>query len=107
MICVDFYTLPEGGLTGFRMEGHAGCGDAGEDIVCAAVSSAAYLTVNTITDILSITPLSLRVREGEMALRIDRQDEPACRVPLMGLKLHLTGLEEQYPEAIRVSYMEW
>ncbi|NBK78245.1 ribosomal-processing cysteine protease Prp [bacterium D16-76] len=106
MIRVDFYTLPEGGLLGFQMEGHAGMGEAGEDIVCAAVSSAAYLTVNTITDVLAVTPLQLRAREGEMALRIGQRDEPACRVTLAGLKLHLLGLEEQYPESIRVSYME-
>ena len=106
MIRVDFYTLPEGGLLGFQMEGHAGMGEAGEDIVCAAVSSAAYLTVNTITDVLAVTPLSLHAEEGEMALRIGGRDEPACRTVLLGLKLHLLGLEEQYPEAISVSYVE-
>lgn len=91
---------------GFQLEGHAGQGKAGEDIVCAAVSSAVYLVANTITDVLSVTPLMLRVREGEMVLRIGQRDAPACRVVLEGLKLHMLGLEEQYPGAIRVSYME-
>lgn len=106
MVRIDFYTLPEGGMVGFQAEGHAGRGAAGGDVVCAAVSSAVYLTVNTITDVLSVTPLNLRVREGELALRIAQRDEPVCRVPLQGLKLHLLGLEEQYPDAIRVKYME-
>ena len=51
MISVAFLTPPEGGVLGFSMEGHAEYGEAGEDIVCAAVSSAAYLVVNTLTDV--------------------------------------------------------
>ena len=46
MIRIQFLAPPEGGLQGFFLEGHAGYGEAGTDIVCAAVSSAVYLTVN-------------------------------------------------------------
>ena len=106
MIRIHFLTPPEGGLLGFLMEGHAGQGDPGQDIVCAAVSSAAYLTVNTLTDVCHIVPLSLRVGEGEMFFRAEPKDEPACRSLLQGLKLHLQALEEQYPGALQVSYME-
>ncbi len=73
--------------------------------MCAAVSSAAYLVVNAAMEILSITPLALEVGEGEMLFEISQQDEPACRILLAGLKLHLLGLEEQYPEAIQVWYV--
>ena len=71
------------------MEGHAEYGEAGEDIVCAAVSSAAYLVVNTLTDVRHVPPLSLRVDEGQMFFRIEPKDEPLCRDLLAGLKLHL------------------
>ena len=37
---------------GFSLCGHAGAGVAGEDIVCAAVSSAAYMAANTVTDVV-------------------------------------------------------
>ena len=50
--------------------------------------------------------VSLRVGEGEMFFRVEARDEPACRVLLQGLKLHLTGLEEQYPDHMRVGYLE-
>ena len=106
MVCVHFLTPPEGTVLGFSLQGHAGCGEAGQDIVCAAVSSAAYLTVNTLTDVCRVTPLSLRVGEGEMFFRIEPKDEPLCRDLLQGLKLHLQGLEEQYPHAIQVGYLE-
>lgn len=91
---------------GFHMEGHAGWGQEGTDIVCAAVSSAAYLVVNTVTEILAVTPLSLRVDEGELFFRLGAKDESVCRTLLLGLKLHLEQLEEQYPEHIQVCHVE-
>ena len=106
MIRIDFLSPPEGGLLGFSIRGHADYAEEGADIVCAAVSSAAYLAVNTVTDILHVTPVSLRAGEGEMFLRIFPEDEPVCRDILAGLKLHLTALEEQYTGYLRVSYLE-
>ena len=38
MVCVHFLTPPEGTVLGFSLQGHAGYGEAGQDIVCAAVS---------------------------------------------------------------------
>lgn len=106
MIYVDFLTPPDGKLEGFRIAGHSGYGEEGQDIVCAAVSSAAYMTINTVTDVLGVTPLSLRVEEGDLFFRVETKDEPSCRNLLRGLKLHLTGLEEQYSGFIKVGYIE-
>lgn len=104
MIEVGFLTHT-GGLLGFHITGHAG-GAAGTDIVCAAVSSAAYLVANTVTEVMGAVPRELTAEEGDMLLRLSLEDVPKCRTVLLGLRLHLTGLEEQYPEDIRVSYME-
>ncbi len=91
---------------GVSIRGHAGYGEAGADIVCAAVSSAAYLVVNAITDVLHVTPMTLRADEGNLFLRVIPADEPVCRDFLNGLKLHFTQLEEQYPGFLRVGYTE-
>ena len=48
----------------------------------------------------------LRAEEGEFFLRLEPRDEPLCRSLMQGLKLHLSQLEEQYPEYVNVSYME-
>lgn len=105
MISVEFFTTEAGGLTGFQIRGHAG-GVAGQDIVCAAVSSAAYMAANTITEILHVDASVAAMEEGEMYLRIPKRDILLCRDILAGLKLHLLALEEQYPKNIQVNYTE-
>lgn len=103
MICAEFFTQPEGDLVGFRISGHNGV--AGEDIVCAAVSSAAYLTVNTITDVIRANA-QVDMRDGYMLVRVSPKEAKDCRSIFAGFKLHMLGLEEQYPQNINVSYTE-
>ena len=48
------FNFPSPDSASFSIKGPAGYADKGEDIVCAAVSSAALLTANTITEILGV-----------------------------------------------------
>ena len=100
MIRVRFKTA-NGLLTGFSLSGHAGAGEYGQDIVCAGVSSAAYMTANTITEIVGATA-NITVDDGLMSLtvtsRIDR-----CQDILSGFQLHLQALAEQYPKRIQLN----
>ena len=66
MTKVDFL-LHDGLITGFTITDHAEYGEEGSDILCAAISSAAYMTVNTITDILGIV-VGVEVKDGYMEL---------------------------------------
>ena len=97
MIRADFFANADGALLGFSVLGHSGLAQEGEDILCAAVSSAAYMTANTVLEILHITPISLRAEDGEMLFRVSDTDARTCRSLFEGFKLHLLGLEEQYP----------
>lgn len=107
MIRIRFLTTPAGELVGFEIGGHSGMGPAGTDIVCAAVSSAAYMTANTVTEVLGIdADISISEKSGELSLYVENKDASHCRSLFAGLKLHLIGLEEQYPENIKVSYTE-
>ncbi len=105
MINISFYVTASGELVGFRITGHSGYSEQGSDIVCAAVSSAAYMTANTITDIQHIA-CELNADDGDMMLRIFQRDAAACRDVLSGFKLHMTQLEEQYSDYINVNYTE-
>lgn len=106
MIQMNFYVLPQGNISGFRCSGHAGQAQTGLDIVCAAVSSALYMTANTVTDVLGVSPDVLIAEDGFLELRVAEKDMDLCKSLFMGLKLHMQGLEEQYGTYIQVAYME-
>lgn len=100
MICADFRAAASG--AGFTVQGHADTAPAGEDILCAAVSSAVYLTANTLTEIYGLTP-DLSEHDGYFSLRFSDADAYETAQPLLqGLCLHLLGLEEQYPDYIHI-----
>ena len=51
--------LTEGSrITGFDVKGHSGYAEAGEDIVCAAITSAVRLTEATVNDIFGLAARS-------------------------------------------------
>lgn len=105
MTNISFYVTAKGELLGFRITGHSGYGEEGSDIVCSAVSSAAFMTANTITDIMHIN-CEVSAEDGDMLLRIFQRDAALCRDILQGFKLHMTQLEEQYSDYINVNYTE-
>ena len=89
-----------GGLRGFELSGHAGSGVYGSDIVCAAVSSAAYMAANTVTEVLSVEA-DADVRDGYMKFSFSSGNSAAEAV-LDGLELHLRELEKEYPKKLKV-----
>ena len=91
-------------LCGFDIQGHAGQAEQGRDIVCAAVSSAAYLTANTLTEVCGCRA-TVRESEGRLSVRISSEEE-AAQIPLQGLRLHLEGLTAQYPQYIQLQQTE-
>ena len=94
-----------GMLCGFCIKGHSGFAESGSDIVCAAVSSAAYMTANTITEILKADS-NVYAEDGYMRIKIVLPDAKRCQDVLSGFKLHLCSLEEQYPDYLTVNYLE-
>ena len=101
MISVVFFN-DSGSLGGFRLSGHAGPAQSGHDIVCAAVSSAAYLTANTVTDVAGI-PADVTEKDGFLELKVAPQDAATVRDVLEGFRLHMTQLAEQYPQQITIT----
>ncbi len=87
-------------LCGFRMEGHAG-GKAGSDIVCAAISSAVYMTANTVTEVCGCKA-DITVEDGFFFLLLAAGDEARAADVLEGLRLHLSQLQQQYPKRLHV-----
>lgn len=103
MIKADFFFSKEGQIAGFRIRGHALYGDPGEDIVCASVSSAAYMTANTLTDIVKVKMAIENANDGMMKVVVSTADRDKAEYFLEGLKLHITELAKMYPRNIRVT----
>lgn len=95
MITAKF--LKQNGLfTGFIVSGHAGTAKYGQDIVCAGVSSAVMLALNTITEFLH-ADAKVRNCENKVGLMLtDAENEAASRAVIFSLEKHLELLNEQY-----------
>ncbi|MBR6408209.1 MAG: ribosomal-processing cysteine protease Prp [Clostridia bacterium] len=92
-------------LVGFEISGHSGSAESGEDIICAAVSSCAYMTVNTLTDILHLDS-SIRIDEGYMKFLIPTTANAAAQTVMKGLYIHLEQLGSQYPDNVKLENTE-
>ena len=86
-------------LVGMTVSGHAGAGECGNDIVCAAVSSAVYMTANTITEICGC-PADIEERDGYLSCAVPAEDAERCQTILGGFFLHMQQMHNQYPQYI-------
>ncbi len=89
-------------LCGFMVSGHStvNCDDEVGKTVCAAVSSAAYMAANTITEIIG-DKADARVTDGEMYFKVVNPSDASVKV-LLGFQLHLTELSMQYSNNIKI-----
>ena len=90
------------GLYGFSVSGHSSkdCDDEVGKIVCAAVSSAAYMAANTIIEVIG-DQYEADVSDAKMLFKVKNPSDKTL-VVLEGLKLHLSELSNQYGNNIRL-----
>lgn len=88
-------------IISFELSGHSGAGESGTDIVCSAVSSAVYMAANTIIEILKLNPETV-VRDGYLKLEMNSDDARKSKVITDGLYLHLSELQGQYPNNLKL-----
>ncbi len=97
MTKVVFYEKDEK-LIGFLITEHSGYDEEGYDIICASISSAAYLTANTLTDIVgAAADIDLKEAYFKFILK-DKLDEGQSH--LEGLRLHFSSLAGDYSKYI-------
>lgn len=98
MISIVFFET-EKYLEGFEISGHSGAGDVGNDIVCSAVSSAAIMAANTLTEVVKLKA-DVKVEDGYLYFKVSEIQK--AQDILRGLELHLNELRSQYPKNITV-----
>lgn len=89
-------------LCGFEISGHStsNADDFDGKLVCSAVSSAAIMTANTITEILSDNS-DIQCSDGYLKVLV--QNKEKAQVVLKGFELHIQELCTQYPDRIKVT----
>ena len=94
-------------IVGFEVKGHSGYAPHGEDIVCAAVTSAVRLTECAINDVLGLeAAVKVREKDASITLKLPsslgQTNESTCQALLTALMVHFVQLAEEYPDYISV-----
>ena len=106
MITASFH-LEGSRIVSFQVEGHSGLATEGEDILCAAVTSAVRLTECAVNDVLGLEA-SVKVKSEKalislkLPVGLGQTNESTCQTLLTALMLYLSQLHEEYPENIIV-----
>ena len=100
----EFFT--EGNrITGFSISGHSGYAEAGQDIVCAAISAVVTMAEATINDVCG-AKAKVRVKEDDaritLTLPASCDEEETVQAVLAGMMLTLCSLRDDYPDYIEV-----
>ena len=92
-------------ITGFSISGHSGYGEAGSDIVCAAISAVVTMAEATINDVCG-AKAKVRVKEQDarvtLMLPTSCDEEDAVQAVLAGMMLTLINMRDDYPDYIEV-----
>ena len=101
------FTLDGSRVTSVSIRGHSGLAEAGEDILCAAVTSAVRLTECAVNDVLGLgAPVKVDEQNAAVSLKLPRhlegEADSVCQTLLTALMVYLVQLQEEYPDNIIV-----
>ena len=101
---------------GFEEQGHAGFGEAGDDILCAAISSMTMFLINTI-EVAYASSVDYDIDEGATCIKVrakaalpefeaDDYKRYAVSGIMMGYYLQLGDMLEEYGDYLDVSVVD-
>ena len=85
-----------------KVLGHADYAEYGQDIVCASVSTAVYMSVNQIEVFDKSHCIKTTIKEGNACIKVVCEDEIVKKV-ISNLIFTLRDLELQYPKYIKIN----
>ena len=92
-------------ITGFSISGHSGYDEAGQDIVCAAISAVVTMAEATINDVCG-AKAKVRVKDEQaritLTLPVSCDEEETVQAVLAGMMITLAGMRDDYPDYIEV-----
>ena len=108
---VTFFKRSDGALIGYRAVGHTGYAEAGEDIVCAAVSALTQTTLNGLQNVLKVPVRSTiddrtALLEATLTPEIPEKQLEQAQLLLETLLQGLQAIQRSYPRNVRISFEE-
>ena len=92
-------------ITGFSISGHSGYAEAGQDIVCAAISAVVTMAEATINDVCG-AKAKVRVKDEQaritLTLPVSCDEEETVQAVLAGMMVTLCSMRDDYPDYIEV-----
>lgn len=94
-------------ITSFTIKGHSELAESGEDILCAAITSAVRLTECAINDVLGLEAVvKVSEKDASITLKLPRnlegEADQVCQTLLVSMMVYFVQLQEEYPENITV-----
>ena len=100
----EFFTEDDR-ITGFSISGHSGYAEAGQDIICAAISAVVTMAEATINDVCG-AKAKVRVKEEDarvtLTLPASCDEEESVQAVLAGMMIYLCSLRDDYSDYIEV-----
>ena len=100
----EFFTEDDR-ITGFSVSGPSGYAEAGQDIVCAAISAIVTMAEATINDVCG-AKAKVRVKEEDARVTLTLpavcDEEESVQAVLAGMLLTLCSMRDDYPDYIEV-----
>ena len=101
---------------GFEEQGHTGYGEAGDDILCAAISSMTMFLINTV-EVAYDSKVDYEIEDGDTLIRVrakaalpefesDDYKRYAVSGIIMGYYLQLSDMLEEYGDYLDVSVQD-
>jgi len=105
MIKVEVWRNPRGEIAAFRVKGHAGYAERGQDIVCAGVSTLSQSALLGLKRFLS-SDYTLKLEDGLLQVSIpdslNQDDRNNANVILETMLLGIHQIAENYPRNIKI-----
>ena len=97
MTHITIYRNQASAFTGFCCDGHAGYADAGEDIVCAGISTLVINTINSI-ELLTTTQILADADEAEGTIHVNLPSgcDKQAKLLVDAMILGLQGIQKNY-----------
>lgn len=92
-------------IRSFRISGHAGFADSGEDVVCAAVSVLVINAINSCEALLGDEP-DVKETEEELLCRLRNFDSERVQLLFQSMVYGLRDIAKQYPQHVRVRIIQ-